>query len=185
MRPLILALGLSSLVLTGCNKAEAPAGTGTGTGSATASGAAVKREPGSWKNSITLAKFDLPGAPPEMKGMMEKMMASAGGVEMCLSKEAAAKDNMAESLAKAQGSSDCTFSKRSIAGGKLDVAGTCKDRTGQTMTMAMTGTVGAKASDVNMDIKGKAPTGGEMNMVMNVKSEWTGPCKPGQPEMKS
>lgn len=175
MKYLTITFALASLALNACSSKEEGAASSDGP---------VKREAGSWKNDIKLVRFDLPGAPPEIKTMMEKMMAAAGGVEVCLTKEAAAKDDMAQSLAKAQGSSDCTFSKSSIAGGKLDVSGTCKDRTGQTMTMAMTGSVGPKASDIVMDIKGKAPTGGEMNMVMNVKSAWTGECKPGQPEMK-
>ena len=62
------------------------------------------------------------------------------------------------------------------AGGKIDVAGTCTQN-GQTVDMAMTGTMAAKKTDVTVTTKGKVPTGGDMEMVMQMTSSHTGPCK--------
>jgi hypothetical protein len=43
--------------------------------------------------------------------------------------------------------------------------------------MAMNGTMEAKKSDVTITTKGKVPTGGDMEMVMQMVSTHTGPCK--------
>ena len=43
--------------------------------------------------------------------------------------------------------------------------------------MAMTGTMEAKKSDVTITTKGKVPTGGDMEMVMQMTQTHTGPCK--------
>ena len=41
----------------------------------------------------------------------------------------------------------------------------------------MTGTMAAKKTDVTVTTKGKVPTGGDMEMVMQLTSTHTGPCK--------
>ena len=178
MRILTLTLIATGLALSGC-------GEKAGGGGSILSDGPTQRQAGSWKSSVTLEKFEVPGAPPEMKAMMQKMMTAAGTQELCLSKEAAAKDDIAASLAKSQARDDCTFTKKEVRGGRLNVAGTCKDKAGETITMAIAGSVAATKTDVNMDISGSAPTGGTMTMVMNVKSERTGECKTGQAAMPS
>ena len=176
MRILTFSLLATGLALSGCGSKENGAG-------ASSSGGSTQREAGSWKSSVTLEKFEMPGAPPEMKKMMQTMMSAAGATELCLTKEAAAKDDIASSLAKSQARDDCMFTKKDVSGGKLNVAGTCKDKAGQSITMAIAGTVSGTKTDVRMDISGSAPAGGTMNMVMNVKSERTGDCTPGQAAM--
>ena len=89
MRILTLTMLATGLALCGC---------GEGGGSILSDGP-TQRQAGSWKSSVTLEKFEVPGAPPEMKAMMQKMMTAAGTQELCLSKEAAAKDDIAASLA--------------------------------------------------------------------------------------
>ena len=76
----------------------------------------------------------------------------------------------------ANGGGECTWSKKEVAGGKIDVAGTCTAN-GQTVDMAMAGTMEAKKTDVTITTKGKVPTGGDMEMVMQMTSTHTGPCK--------
>ena len=176
MRIPTLSLFAAGLALAGCGSKD------NGGGSALSDGP-TQRTAGSWKSSVTLEKFEVPGAPPEMKKMMQDMMSAAGTKELCLTPEAAAKDDIASSLSKSQGNDACTFSKKEVSGGRLNVAGTCTDKAGQTVTMNISGTVSATKTDVNMNISGSAPTGGTMNMVMNVKSERTGDCKPGQAAM--
>ena len=147
----VTALGMA-LAVAGCSgggeKADGP----------------VKREAGNWKTDVKLVKFEVPGMPAEMKDGMAKMMEGASGMEQCLTKEQADKEDIASEL--------------DIAGGKIDIAGTCTAN-GQTVDMTMAGTMEAKKSDVTITTKGKVPTGGDMEMVMQMTSTNTGPCKAG------
>ncbi|WP_428680322.1 DUF3617 domain-containing protein [Sphingopyxis sp.] len=169
----IAALGVA-LAVSGCSKGENNAG-GT-----------VKREAGNWKTDVKLVKFEMPGMPPEMKDGMAKMLEGASGMDQCFTAEQVEKEDIASELAKGPGNgSECTWSKKEVTGGKIDVAGTCKAN-GQTVEMAMAGTMEAKKTDVTITTKGKAPTGqGDMEMVMQMTSTHTGPCKPGAAPAKS
>ena len=160
------ALGVA-LATAGCSKTENAGGT-------------VKREAGNWKTDVKLVKFEVPGMPPEMKDGMAKMMEGASGMDQCFTQEQVDKEDIAAELAK-EGSGnggECKWSKKDVAGGKIDVAGTCTAN-GQTMDMAMAGTMEAKKSDVTITTKGKIPTGGDMEMVVQVVSTHTGPCQAG------
>ena len=137
-------------------------------------GGAVKREAGNWKTDVKLVKFEVPGMPPEMKDGMTKMMEGASGMDQCLTQEQVDKEDVAAELAK--GGGECKWSKKEVGGGKIDVAGTCTQN-GQTVDMAMTGTMAAKKTDVTITTKGKVPTGGDMEMVMQMTQTHTGPCK--------
>lgn len=159
----IAAVG-TLLAVAGCSKSEN-------------AGGGVKREAGNWKTDVKLVKFEVPGMPPEMKEGMSKMMEGASGMDQCLTQEQVDKEDIAAELAKGPGAGgECTWAKKEIAGGSIDIAGTCTAN-GQTVDMAMTGTMAAKKSDVTITTKGKVPTGGDMEMVMQMTSTHTGPCK--------
>ena len=97
--------------------------------------------------------------------------------DRCFTQEQVDKEDIASELAKGPGNGgECKWSKKDIAGGKIDIAGTCTAN-GQTVDMAMNGTMAAKKSDVTITTKGKIPTGGDMEMVMQMTSTHTGPCK--------
>lgn len=161
----IAALGVA-LAVSGCGKSENAGGT-------------VKREAGNWKTDVKLVKFEMPGMPPEAKDMMTKQFESASGMDQCFTQAQVDKEDIAAELAKGPGNgSECTWAKKDVSGGKIDVAGTCKAN-GQTVDMAMNGTMEAKKTDVTVTTKGKAPTGGDMEMVMQMTSTHTGPCKAG------
>src|SRR3546814_16780983 len=78
---------------------------------------------------------------PEMKTQMTQMMEGASGMDLCLTQEQVDKEDVAAELAK--GGGQCTWSKKDVANGKIDVAGTCTQN-GQTVDMAMVGTMAAK-----------------------------------------
>lgn len=162
----------AALALGGCGKSEKAEG---GADTAAASSAPVKREAGSWKTEIKLVKFDMPGVPDNVKDQMSKQFAAAGATEQCLTQEQADKEDVAGSMSKGFGNA-CTWTKNQIGGGKIDVAGTC-DQGGQKVELAMSGTLGAKKTDVLVSSKGKSPMGGDMEMQMQVTSTNTGPCK--------
>jgi Protein of unknown function (DUF3617) len=169
MRSAILGIVAVGLSLSGCGSKEAASGV-------------VKRDAGSWKSEISINKFELPGAPPEAKQMMEGMMKMASAVEVCLTPEQAAKDDIATDMANGQAAKDCQFSKKNVSGGTIDVEGICKNGRGETVNMKIAGTVESKKTDALISVSGKSPMGaGQMNMEMKVVSTWTGACKPGQP----
>lgn len=166
------ALGVA-LATAGCSKSENAGGT-------------VKREAGNWKTDVKLVKFEMPGMAPEMKEGMGKMLEGASGMDQCFTQEQVDKEDIAAELAKGPGNgSECTWTKKDVSGGKIDVAGTCKAN-GQTVEMAMAGTMEAKKTDVTITTKGKSPAGqGEMEMVLQMTSTHTGPCKDGAAATKS
>ena len=156
------ALGVA-LATAGCSKTENAGGT-------------VKREAGNWKTDVKLVKFEVPGMPPEMKDGMAKMMEGASGMDQCFTQEQVDKEDIASELAKGPGNGgECKWSKKDVSGGKIDVAGTCTAN-GQTVEMAMNGTMETKKTDVTVTTKGKIPTGGDMEMIMQMTSTHTGPC---------
>jgi hypothetical protein len=169
----IIILGVAAVALAAC-------GSGSSGGSAASSGP-VKREAGSWKTDLKLVKFDMPGMPPKMAEGMKTMMEGASGMEACVTPEQAAKEDIAKELSKGPSNgASCDFSKQEVSGGKIDVAGTCKDSSGRAMQLTMTGTMESKKTDVNMKISSPAPTGqGNLDMEMHVVSTHVGPCKAG------
>lgn len=156
----------AALAISGCGKTEN-------------AGGPVKREAGNWKTDVKLVKFEVPGIPDEMKAGMKQMVEGASGMDQCFTQEQVDKEDIAAELAKGPGNGgECTWSKKDVAGGTIDVAGTCTAN-GQTVEMAMAGTMAAKKTDVTITTKGAVPTGGEMEMVMQMTSTHTGPCKEG------
>ena len=167
MKKFLTVAAIGALIaVSGCGKSENASGP-------------VKREAGNWKTDVKLVKFEVPGMPPEMKDGMAKMMEGASGMDQCFTQEQVDKEDIASELAKGPGNGgECKWSKKDVSGGKIDVAGTCTAN-GQTVDMAMAGTMEAKKTDVTITTKGKVPTGGDMEMVMQMTSTHTGPCKAG------
>ena len=165
MKKFLTVAAIGALIaVSGCGKTENASGP-------------VKREAGNWKTNVKLVKFEVPGMPAEAKDQMTKMMESASGMDQCVTQEQVDKEDIAAELAKGPGNGgECKWSKKDVAGGKIDVAGTCTAN-GQTVEMAMVGTMEAKKNDVTITTKGKVPTGGDMEMVMQMTATHTGPCK--------
>lgn len=172
-RLMTIAVAGVALAVSGCGKTENAGGT-------------VKREAGNWKTDVKLVKFEVPGMPEEMKAGMKQMMEGASGLDQCFTQEQVDKEDIASELAKGPGNGgECTWSKKDVSGGKIDVAGTCTAN-GQTVDMAMAGTFEAKKTDVTVTTKGKAPGGGpDMEMVLQLTSTHTGPCTAGAATTKS
>ncbi|WP_428683893.1 DUF3617 domain-containing protein [Sphingopyxis sp.] len=164
----------AALALAGCGKSDDAAGAKDGD-TAAASSAPVKREAGNWKTEVKLVKFDMPGVPDNVKDQMSKQFAAAGATDQCVTQEQVDKEDLAGALSKGYGDA-CTWTKNQIGGGKLDVAGSC-NQAGQKVELAMAGTLAAKKTDILVTTKGKAPTGGDMEMQLQVVSTNTGPCK--------
>jgi hypothetical protein len=145
-----------------------------------------KREPGKWKTVASLENLELTGVPAGMEAQVAKMkeqmaaqIKSAGSRDECLTAEQSAKEDVSKGLTQGTGGA-CTFSKETIGGGKIDVAGICK-QSGQEMNIALNGTMSSKKIDVLMTMTGK-PVGGStvaipgMDMKMRIVSTHEGKC---------
>ncbi|WP_033072891.1 DUF3617 domain-containing protein [Sphingopyxis sp. MWB1] len=161
-----LTMAGALLALAGCSGASDENAGGT-----------VKREAGNWRTDVKLVKFDVPGMPDEMREGMKQMMEGASGLDQCFTQEQVDKEDIAAELAKGPGKDgECKWSREEIAGGKVDIAGVCTQN-GQDVDMALTGTIEPKKTDVSISTKGKMPNGSDMEMIMQMTSVHTGPCK--------
>ncbi len=174
MRITLFLAGAALLLVSACS---------SGGDKSASSAEPVKREAGSWKNKIVLQEFNVPGAPPEIRSMMQNMMTAASKEEICLTPEQASKEDVAAELAKSQSAEKCEFTKREVGGGAINVEATCKGQGGAPLKMTMTGQSGKTKTEVQMTMEGQGPTGGEMVMTLSMGSERTGPCKKGQKTM--
>ncbi len=166
-KPVIAALIL--FALAGCSKSE---------DAKKADAGPVKREPGAWKSDLKLVRLDMPGAPKEVVDGVAAMMGRLKGLESCLTPEQAAKEDMATALAKPPGDKGlCSFSKKDLSGGKVDVVMVCTDEASkEAMTISTNGTLSAKSSNVRMTMEGKQ-NGMPMTLELEATNTWTGPCK--------
>ncbi len=132
-----------------------------------------KREAGKWQNKMELESVKLSGLPKGMEAqgaqlesqMKQQFAAQFSGMnqEECLSKDAAAKENIGQDITKGMsGGADCKFDKNSVANGKLDVAGNCTAG-GKTMKIAVTGNVTPKKVDAVLSLNAD-PSGSGLAM---------------------
>jgi Protein of unknown function (DUF3617) len=173
MRLSLIFMAATILTLPACNKQPSQNGDSE----------MISRAPGSWKNAITLSEFTVKGAPPEARQMMQGMMQQAAATEVCITPEYAAKVNVADQLAQGPGARNCTYQTKELSGGKINVVAVCKGNDGKEVNLVMSGTVSPKRTTAQVSVSDVTSGGKDMNMTMQVTSEWTGECKPGQPSL--
>jgi hypothetical protein len=159
MRKTMMAAGVAAMLLAGCAKSGPP----------------PKRQPGSWSQKIELKRLEGKGA-AEMRPRMEQMLAMMSTISLCVTPQMAAKEQATSDLEKFGGNGNCTFDRKSVAGGNLDVSGVCKSATG-TKKLTATGTLGASDQDIDMTVE-TLDTGGAKQgvMEMRVHSVRNGEC---------
>jgi len=165
----LLLLALPALALAACNSADK--GPKTPEQAAAEMKKAVKMKPGKWQTTMTITKFDMPGAPPEAAQAVKGMMGKPTVTESCLTKEEADRDP-AEFLKKGQGEG-CSFERFVIDDGKLDGKMVCDKGAQGKMEATMNGTLGAEAMTMTMNSTvsdpAKPATKAEMGMTMAMK----------------
>jgi hypothetical protein len=147
-----------------------------------------KREPGKWKTEMSLVSFDMTGVPagaeaqmaqmkPQIEAAMAQKMKSSGIQEQCLSAEQSAQEDVSAGLTQglAQAGS-CKETKKNVANGKIEFAGTCS-MGGQSVDIAMDGTMAPKKIDATMNFKAAAAAGKPgMDMKIKVLATHLGKC---------
>ena len=141
----------------------------------------VKRQPGSWSQKVEILKLEGKGATPETKAQMQKMFDSMAAVSVCLTPAAAAKEDFGKAMEQmASRGQNCTFDKKDVSGGTINVSAACKQAAGGTVKMTITGTNAATAQEMTMRTEGYDAGGAKQGtMQMRIKSKRSGDCKPG------
>ena len=172
---LIMLVPVAALALSACNKPDKGP---KSMEQAKAEAAELERpDPGQYKQTTKITKFEVPGAPPEMVAQIRKMMEGQGGnLEYCLSK-ADTEKGFAEMFKKGtQG--DCTYDRFDASANTIDAIMTCKAGEGGTAKMTMNGTVSSTGSKVNVNVEqknDKSPMG-NANIAMELETKRIGDC---------
>ncbi|WP_195908525.1 DUF3617 domain-containing protein [Novosphingobium sp. Gsoil 351] len=172
------SLALAVLALGACDKADKGP---KSMEQAKAEAAQLERpDPGQYKQTTKITKFEVPGAPPEMVAQIRKMMQGQGAnLEYCLSK-ADTEKGFAEMFKKgAQG--DCKYDRFDASANTIDAIMTCKAGEGGSAKMTMNGTVSRTGSKVNVNVEqrnDKSPMG-NANIAMELETTRIGDCPAG------
>jgi len=133
----------------------------------------MRPETGKYSADITVQKVDIPGAPPQMAGMMTKMMSRQ--TTYCLTEEDVEEGYRAITRrSQRDGGEDCTYDRFSMEDGELDAQMTCRVD-GRTMTMVMQRTGTPTSSDITMTMNGNMGMG-PGSIQMRVLHKRLGPC---------
>ena len=163
MRKTLMTMGVAALTLTACGKSGPP----------------PKRQPGSWSQTFEVKRVE--GANAEQnKAALTQLFGSINSQTICVTPEYSAKEDPTANLEKlGGGGGTCTFDKKSVEGGNLDVAGTCKDAAGKSAKIVATGTLGATDQDMTMSVEAYDAYGAKQGLMeMRIHSVRKGECTP-------
>jgi hypothetical protein len=169
---------LAMTLLAGCDKADkSPKSMDEAKQEATQ---LERPKPGLYKQQMTISKFEIPGAPPEMAAQLQAAMTKAQEHSFCMTKEMSDKgfQDMFDKVGK-QG--ECTYDRFDVSGGKIDAALKCQNATEGTGLITIAGTVGEEGSDVtvSVDQQGGKPPMDNTKIAMHVVSQRVGDCPAG------
>lgn len=163
---------VAALALTACGKSDGPK---SGEEVKEAMESMVKPTPGLYRSSMKLTNIEMPGVPEAQVNQMKTAMASAQqGGEFCLTQADA--DKGYEEMTKKLAQGNCTFDRFDASGNNIDAKLSCQTAQNQKGTVEMKGTVSETGSTMNMTVEQPMPTGSNMKMSMEVKSERIGDC---------
>ncbi len=171
---------LAISTLAGCNKADKSPKT-----MEQAKQEATKLErpkPGLYKQSMTISKFEIPGAPPAAAAQMQAAMGKAQEHNFCMTAEMA-NQGFRDMFNKVGKSGECKYDRFDVSGGRIDALLHCENAAQGKGTITMAGTVGEEGSDVNISVDqqgGQAPMA-NAKIAMHVVSQRIGDCPGGAP----
>ena len=178
LTPFFCAAALLTPSLTACDKADRGP---KSMEQAKQEAAQLERpDPGQYRQTTKIIKFEVPGAPPEMVAQIRKMMEGQGGnLTYCLSK-ADTEKGFAEMFKKgAQG--DCKYDRFDASANTIDAIMTCKAGAGGAAKMTMNGTVSSTGSHVTVNVEqknAKSPMGSAY-IAMELDTKRIGDCPAG------
>ena len=141
---------------------------------ADAGGTATFVRPGKWQSKVTFEEFNMPGAPPGAKSVLDNMNNRAEAHHSCLTPEEA-KRPKEDFFAGAD--KNCRYEHFNMGGGKIDAVMKCTAQ-GMAQTMTMTGTYAPDEYQMNMamETEGMPGPASGMSMKMRVDAKRVGEC---------
>lgn len=176
-----LALAGVVLLLSGCGSKQEPAkapGGPKSMGDVRSEAAQLDRpEPGQYRQSIEVTRFEVPGMPKDAAEQMKRMMTASQQTTICLTKADTERGyrDMFKDVGKGD---DCRYSKFDVDDGRIDARMDCKSAQEGTATMLLDGTVKPDGSDVTvaMEMQGGQQPMGNVRMTLHLKTERVGDC---------
>jgi hypothetical protein len=172
--PMTVAV-LSVLALSACDSADK--GPKTAEQAKEEAAKLDRPTPGQYKQTMTITKFEIPGAPPEMTAQMKTAMAQAQEHTFCMT-EAMADEGFREMFDKVGDEGECTYDRFDVSGGRLDAVLSCQNPREGKAQITMAGTVGENGSDVTVTVNqqgGEAPMA-NAQIAMHMVSQRIGDC---------
>ncbi|WP_232493033.1 DUF3617 domain-containing protein [Novosphingobium kaempferiae] len=179
MKGRIMIAAAAALALAACGSKDDTAAEGPKSAEAVKQEAAKLEtpDPGEYKQTVEITRFEVPGMPKEAADQMKAMMTAKQESTLCLTKADAEKGyrDMFKGVGKGN---ECSYSKFDVDGGRLDAQMDCQSAQEGKAVMKLKGTVSRDGSDVTVDMDtsgGTAPMG-TMKMTMHLTTTRLGEC---------
>ena len=137
-------------------------------------------QPGEYRQTTRITRFEVPGAPREMVERIRTMMQGQGGnLTYCLTQ--ADSDKGFEEMFKKGREGDCTYERFDASANTIVAVMVCKSGPGGTARMTMTGTVESTGSKVKVDVDQTNPKTpmGNAKIGMELETRRLGDCPAG------
>lgn len=176
MRKTIAFIALSTFALSACGKSgtDNEAGGKPAEASKSATEVAFQFQPGQYRTSIIIDKFDIPGVPAAAQEQMKRAMAKPMSLEYCMSPEKAGMgvEAMKENMAKGK----CQFEKFEAKGGTVETVMVCDNGAAGTLRSTSSGTYTPTGSLIKATGEMAGPGGQKMHIEQTIKMERIGDC---------
>lgn len=131
---------------------------------------------GNWKNTMTMTKFDIPGAPPQVAQQAQAVVGQPQSTEACMTPEQA-KAGVRDFSSELQ-DGDCTMDDFTQGNGEMSGTMVCTGGPMGATTLAMTGTYTAEKVDMTLagELNDTSLPGGKATIEMALTSERIGEC---------
>lgn len=141
----------------------------------------IKREPGSWTQKVQILRLEGKGANPQVKAQMQAMFDAMAGMSICLTPEAAAKEDLAQTMEQVgTRGQNCKIGEHDETGPTIGLSAVCPQAGGGTVKLSVTGTNASGDRNMVMKSEGFDAKGGSQGvMEMRVHAVRSGPCKAG------
>ena len=134
--------------------------------------------PGNWKNTMTMTKFDIPGAPIAMAKQAQAVLNKPQTTEACMTAEMAKAGVRDFSSSLQQG--DCKMEDFKHAAGKMSGTMVCTGASGfGAPKMKMDGSYTTEKVEMTLsgEVSDSKIPGGKANIGLTITSERSGDCK--------
>lgn len=170
-----LALACGALALSACGQSDS--GPKTMEQAQQEAAKLDRPAPGQYAQTMTISRFELPDAPPEMAQQMKAMLGQDQKTEFCLTAEEAEKgfQDMFQEVGK---DGECKYERFDVSGGRLDAVLQCQSEAEGKGTIKLTGNVTSQGSqvEVEMDMTSPASPMGRTLIGMKMETRRIGDC---------